>query len=161
MNEAVPVQERTLHVATVRYGKMLLTARFKTDNVDLVRKRDRCVVRTDRGREFGTVLTAPEPLPAGLPPEGFGDILRRATADDLNNDRRIEGEMRVKAMQICRDEIKKLVLAMKLVECDYLMGGERIIFYFLSEGRIVRSGDHRLATELEAEGYGATVAAAR
>jgi Fe-S cluster assembly ATP-binding protein len=33
--------------------------------------------------------------------------------------------------------------------------------HVLSEGRIVRSGDHHLATELEAEGYGATVAAAR
>ena len=34
---------------SVRYGKMRMVARFKTDREDL-HVRDRCVVRTDRGR---------------------------------------------------------------------------------------------------------------
>ena len=108
MTEGAPVQERTWYLATVRYGKMLHTAKFRTDNPELVRVRDRCVVRTDRGREFGTLLTSLEALAPGKPAEGSGEILRKATPEDLNNEKRIEQEMRVKAMQACREEIQKL-----------------------------------------------------
>ena len=39
------------YYTSVRYGKMRMVARFKTERDDL-RVRDRCVVRTDRGRSW-------------------------------------------------------------------------------------------------------------
>ena len=59
MTEALqPPPAKTWLSTTVRYGKMAYTATFKTDRADL-RKLDKAIVRTDRGREIGTVLTAP------------------------------------------------------------------------------------------------------
>jgi len=50
------------YYTSVRYGKMRMVARFKTERDDLL-VRDRCVVRTDRGKELGEVLTPLQPIP--------------------------------------------------------------------------------------------------
>ena len=36
----------------------------------------------------------------------------------------------------CQQRADAHKLTMKVIECEHLFGGERIIFYFMSEGRI-------------------------
>ncbi|HXG59872.1 MAG TPA: regulatory iron-sulfur-containing complex subunit RicT [Planctomycetota bacterium] len=120
---------------SVRYGKMRLVGRFKTDREDL-RPQDRCVVKTDRGKELGVVLTKLQPIPETLPPESLWDVVRRAGPEDLVHAERLEKESVPRAVRVCKDLIRRLNLPMKLTDVDYVFGGERIIFYFTSETRV-------------------------
>ena len=88
------------YYSTVRYGKMLSINKFKFDSPQL-KQTEKCIVKTDRGSELGTLLTVPQPLPDTLPPDSIGDVLRRATPDDLNLANKIEKEDRVKEMAFC------------------------------------------------------------
>jgi len=94
------------------------------------------IIRTDRGLEAGEVLCeASQTALAGLvdPPEG--PILRTMTAEDANELSRIhqqEGE----EYQVCLRSIASLGLEMQLVDLEHLFGGERIIVYYLADGRV-------------------------
>ncbi len=147
------------YFTSIRYGKMLLVGRFKTERQDL-HARERCVVRTDRGKELGEILTALEPVPESLPAESLWDILRRADPADVHHADRLEKESVPRARQVCKELIQKLNLPMKLVEVDYVFGGERIIFYFTSDSRVdfrelVRLLAHEFRTRIELKQVGA------
>ena len=64
-----------------------------------------------------------------------GRILREATAADLAEFAWIQSSAREKLV-FCQQVADRLGLALKVVECECLFGGERIIFYFTSEERV-------------------------
>ncbi len=147
-----------MNYTSIRYGKMRMVARFKTEREDL-RRGDRCLIRTDRGKEVGEVLTAVQPLPEAIPPESLWDVMRRASPEDLVQAERLEKESVPRARQQAREIIKKLNIQMKLTEVDYIMGGERIIFYFTSPTRVdfrelVRHLAHEFRTRIELKQVG-------
>jgi cell fate regulator YaaT (PSP1 superfamily)/nitrite reductase/ring-hydroxylating ferredoxin subunit len=147
------------YFTNVRYGKMRMVARFKTERDDL-RVRDRCVVRTDRGKELGEVLTPLQPIPEAVPPESLWDVIRRANTEDLVNVERVNKESVPRAIKTCREQIQKLNLQMKVTDVDYIYGGERVIFYFTSETRVdfrelVRLLAHEFRTRIELKQVGA------
>jgi cell fate regulator YaaT (PSP1 superfamily)/nitrite reductase/ring-hydroxylating ferredoxin subunit len=147
------------YFTNVRYGKMRHVGRFKTEREDL-RPRDKCIVRTDRGKEVGEVLSPLQPIPEALPPESLWDVIRRANPDDLVHIDRLEKESVPRALQICREIVKKLNLPMKMTDVDYVLGGERVIFYFTSEVRVdfrelVRQLAHEFRTRIELKQVGA------
>jgi len=119
----------------IRYGKMRMVARFKTDREDL-RTRDHCVIRTDRGKEVGEVLSPLQPIPETIPAESLWDVIRRAGPEDLQHASRLEQESVPRAIQTCKELIQKLNLPMRVKSVDYVWGGERIIFYFTSTTRV-------------------------
>jgi cell fate regulator YaaT (PSP1 superfamily)/nitrite reductase/ring-hydroxylating ferredoxin subunit len=144
---------------SIRYGKMRMVGRFKTDREDL-RVRDRCIVRTDRGKEVGEVLTALQPIPETVPPESLWDVVRRAESPDLQQVERLEKEAIPRATALFKENVKKLSLPMKLADIDYVWGGERVIFYFTSETRVdfrelVRHLAHEFRTRIELKQVGA------
>jgi len=147
------------YYTNVRYGKMRMVARFKTDR-DELRVRDRCVVRTDRGKELGEVLTPLQPIPEAIPPESLWDVIRRANPEDLLNVDRVNKESVPRAIKTCKELIQKLNLQMKVTDVDYVYGGERVIFYFTSETRVdfrelVRLLAHEFRTRIELKQVGA------
>jgi len=147
------------YYTNVRYGKMRMVARFKTDR-DELRVRDRCVVRTDRGKELGEVLTPLQPIPEAIPAESLWDVIRRANPEDLVNVDRVNKESVPRAIKTCKELIQKLNLQMKVTDVDYVYGGERVIFYFTSETRVdfrelVRLLAHEFRTRIELKQVGA------
>ena len=77
-----------------------------------------------------------------------GRLLREATAADLAESARIEAgsrEMRSFSQQIA----DRLGLALRIVECEYLFGGERIIFFFTAPERV----DYRALVKEAAKEY--------
>src|SRR5579859_179563 len=147
------------YYTSVRYGKMRMVARFKTDREDL-HVRDRCVVRTDRGKELGEVLTPLQPIPEAIPPESLWDVIRRANSEDLVNVERLDKENVPRAIKACKEIVQKLNLQMKVTDVDYVYGGERLIFYFTSESRVdfrelVRHLAHEFRTRIELKQVGA------
>lgn len=88
-----------------------------------------------------------------------GRILREANAQDLEEDRRLKSGVREK-LQRARELARELGLTMKFVECEHLFGGERIVFYFMSEARVdfrelVRRLAHDYHTRIEMYQVGA------
>ncbi len=101
-----------------------------------VHRSDVVVLRTERGLENGEVLCPATPQAvAAIPDPTRGEIVRVAT----NEDRARIASIAVQQKQQY-DSGTKLVadhkLAMQIVDVEYLFGGERLIFYFLSEGRV-------------------------
>ena len=94
------------------------------------------IVRTDRGLEAGEVLCeAEDKIPEGLADVQNGQILREMTADDCNELLRIH-ESRPRQLEICQKCIDKLGLEMRLIDVEHIFGGERIVVYYLADGRV-------------------------
>ncbi len=64
-----------------------------------------------------------------------GRILRSATQDDLQEDHHIRLDTKTK-LRRARELARSHNLDMKVVACEYLFGGERIIFHFMAENRV-------------------------
>jgi cell fate regulator YaaT (PSP1 superfamily) len=64
-----------------------------------------------------------------------GKFVRYATADDISEERHLRKIVR-EEMECCRRFAKEMDLPMKIVDAEHVFGGERIIFYFMSDGRV-------------------------
>jgi cell fate regulator YaaT (PSP1 superfamily) len=64
-----------------------------------------------------------------------GRILREATAEDLAEYSHIQAGCRSKRM-LCQQIAQQYKLPLKVVECEHLFGGERLLFYFMAEERV-------------------------
>ncbi len=90
-----------------------------------------------------------------------GRIHREATPDDLAEAMRLRDrtlEMKRFAQECAHRCVGRG--QMKIVECEYLLGGERAIFYFMAEGRVdfrvlVRELSHEFQTRIQMHQVGA------
>ncbi|MCI0705825.1 MAG: PSP1 domain-containing protein, partial [Planctomycetia bacterium] len=120
----------------VRHGSMRFLGEFSAPQSAEVRRGDVVILRTERGQEAGEVLCIATPQTvAAIPEPTRGEIIRVATTEDREKIARVATQQK---QQFATGE--KLVaqhhLAMQIVDVEYLLGGERLIFYFLAEGRV-------------------------
>lgn len=120
------------YMIMVRYGAMSVVGKFSSELAGL-RRGDRVVVRTDRGSEDAVVVESREALEDEKAP---GEILRLLTEQDEAALEHIRTEAVPAEMAFCRQRIAELDLPMKLVDAEHFLGGEKIIFYFLADGRV-------------------------
>lgn len=90
---------------------------------------------------------------------GAGRILREATAADLAENAHIKIANRAKR-KLCQDMAQRSGLDIKVVECESLFGGERILFFFTAADRvdfrgIVKDLAHEYRTRIEMRQIGA------
>ncbi len=121
-----------LHLVSVRFGQEASVENFVTDLADL-RDEEKCVVRTDRGLELGEVVSTPDPLPEGLSPEIFPNLVRRAAFDDLLRAEEMESR-RVAATVYARAEAERLRLQIEIREVEITWGGDRMDISFVKLG---------------------------
>lgn len=121
-------------VVYLRYGAMGYTGGFTHALPEAPRCGRACVARTDRGLEIGTVVCV-RAVPEAGGEEPVGRILRLATDEDLTENEHIIAGNAAK-FKFCGEEIKRLNLPMKLVDMEHLFGGDKIIFYFVADGRV-------------------------
>jgi len=124
-----------MYLLTVRYGVSRAVANFKYVSADL-RKGDKCVVKTDSGTEIGSVTSNPQELKPGNDAGNIGTVLRKMTPEDLKELEKINKEKIPQIMTHAKEKIEALGLDMKLSLVEYLFGGEKVIFYFISKGKI-------------------------
>jgi cell fate regulator YaaT (PSP1 superfamily) len=97
---------------------------------------EQIIARTNRGLESGEVLCeATEEAVATLVDPKQGQILRKMSGDDQRELRKMFEQER-REYEVCDREIRALHLDMKLVDVEHLYGGERVVVYYLAEGRI-------------------------
>lgn len=120
----------------VRYGSMRTLGAFDAPNELPCARGMKVIARTARGLEAGEVLcAATEENVEHLGEAGEGRILREMTPDDARDIARIH-EHQAEQYATCQGCIDKLGLAMQLVDMEHLFGGERIVVYYLAEGRV-------------------------
>jgi cell fate regulator YaaT (PSP1 superfamily) len=94
------------------------------------------IARTQRGLEAGEVLCeATEHVLASMNDPKGGQILHEQTDEDRRELHRL-AEQEAREHEICRNEVAALALDMQLVDIERLYGGERVVVYYLAEGRI-------------------------
>jgi len=133
----------------VRFGAMRFLGVFtSTREGDRYKRGDRVIVRTERGLEVGEVLMeASERVLAHLNDAPGGQILRLMTADDEREAARIRRQA-TQEIEVCERIVAELGLQMDLVDVEHIFGGERIIVYYLADGRVdFRELVKRLAAE--------------
>jgi cell fate regulator YaaT (PSP1 superfamily) len=121
----------------VRYGAMRLLGAFTFPDTMPLRHSHRVIVRTPRGQEAGTVLcdATPEALQRLKEDNVEDKIIRLMTAEDETEYRRIQTGEKGEFTR-CRNIIRNMNLPMDLVRVEHLFGGERIIVYYVAEGRV-------------------------
>lgn len=97
---------------------------------------DEVVAKTSRGTEIGTVLCEATPIAVDSMTEPTeGRIIRRVTEDDQTQRRHLE-TMKAEDLQGCQQCADALGLVMDVVDVERILGGERMVVYFLAEGRV-------------------------
>lgn len=156
-----------------RYGHMRFLGEFRHRLEKIPAPGTKVVIRTERGVELGQVLVSvadekedtqcsscsahcvsTEVLKDYVKTNGGnysirrgGKILRVATHQDLLDQRHLDASSAEEKV-FCTRLIEEMKLEMKIVFVEHLLGGERIIFYFLSEHRVdFRDLVRKLASE--------------
>lgn len=118
-----------------RYGKTLGLDECFTD-MDDVRRSDIVVIRTPEGRRTAVAMTPSEILEGKESLPEYPRILRKATLDDIERQKELQDVRETKAKDFCNEQIKELGLNMKLLDVEYLFGGEKILFFYVSPRRV-------------------------
>jgi cell fate regulator YaaT (PSP1 superfamily) len=120
----------------VRYGQMRHLGEYQSSEGRVHLRGERVVVRSDRGTEVGEVLCpATDRTASFLENPVRGQILRAATLDDLSAQTRL-AEREKEGLTACREFAGRRRLQMDLVDVEAILGGERMVFYYVSEKRV-------------------------
>lgn len=138
----------------VSYGRMNTLGWFEHHESNIPKKSSRVVVKTERGLELGHIVGQCCPYRGGqfrlspdqikkyfidseidLVVEEAGKFIRYATADDISEEKHLR-KISEEELKCCRRFVKELGLSMKIVDAEHIFGGERLIFYFMSDGRV-------------------------
>ena len=138
----------------VRYGRMGTLGLFEHHETGILKVHTRVVIKTKRGLELGHLVGRFSSYKAGqfrLNQEQLkeyfntddsdfsqgpaGKFIRYATAADISEERHLRKIAR-EEMVYCRRFVTEMDLPMKIVDAEHVFGGERIIFYFMSDGRV-------------------------
>ncbi len=149
-----PRQAKNIKYMLVRHGRMNTLGFFEHHETRIPKALTRVVVKTDKGLELGQLVGQLTAYKAGqfklnsdqikkyfddsnidLSIEKTGKFIRYATADDISEERHLQ-KLAEEEMEFCRRFIKELDLPMKIVDAEHIFGGERVIFYFMSDGRV-------------------------
>jgi len=138
----------------VRYGRMNTLGLFEHHEAGIPKVHSRVVVKTGRGLELGYLVGRFSSYKSGqfrlsqeqikeyfdnedadFSPDQIGKFIRYATAADISEERHLQ-KIAQEEMEYCRHIVKEMNLPMKIVAAEHVFGGERIIFYFMADGRV-------------------------
>ena len=138
----------------VRYGRMNTLGLFEHHESSIPKVKNRVVIKTSRGLELGHLVGGLTSYKGGqfrlsgkqmmeYFDEGdvdfshgpTGKFIRYATAADVSEERHLRKIVK-EEMECCQRLIQDMNLPMKIIDAEHVFGGERIIFYFMSDGRV-------------------------
>jgi len=167
-----PKQAKHKKFMLVRYSRMNTLGLFEHHETRIPKVDTRVVVKTDKGLELGHLVGQLSSYRAGqlkfdsdqikkyfddsdidISIDKTGKFVRYATAADISEERHLQ-KIAEEEMECCRRFIKELNLPMKIVDAEHIFGGERVIFYFMSDGRVdfrelVKKIAHEYQTRIE------------
>lgn len=96
---------------------------------------DRVIVETARGTECGEVAKGPHDVPDSSIVKPLKTVTRMADAVDVRRMQQNRADEK-RAFSVCEERIAKHKLDMKLVDVEYTLDRNKILFYFTADGRI-------------------------
>jgi cell fate regulator YaaT (PSP1 superfamily) len=149
-----PKPVRSRRVLLVRYGRMNNLGLFEHNEAQVPKTPARVVVKTDKGLELGYLVGQLSTYKEGrfklseeeinsyftdseitFPSEPVGKVVRFATPDDVSEEQHLQ-MISVEEIACCERFARDLGLRMKIIDAEHIFGGERIIFYFMADGRV-------------------------
>jgi cell fate regulator YaaT (PSP1 superfamily) len=147
-----PESERTQWTVGVRYGAMNWVGEFRLPPQTILAPRAKVVIQSDRGIEIGEQVPFTchgsdksasrdriKEYIENSGPEFYrlkaGKVLREASPQDIDEHERLNSHIR-DDIERCAQLAAQFDLDMKVITAEHLLGGERIVFYFRSDGRI-------------------------
>jgi cell fate regulator YaaT (PSP1 superfamily) len=100
-----------------------------------LKERDIVMVETERGAELGFVARTPLERDSKHYTKPLGKVLRLADQQDMEQGQRNLIRER-EARKVCLAKIQEHKLPMKLIGVEAFLDGSKILFYFVSEGRV-------------------------
>ncbi len=167
-----PKQAKYKKFMLVRYSRMNTLGLFEHHETRIPKVNTRVVIKTDKGLELGYLVGQLSSYRAGhlrfdsdqikkyfedsnidIAIDQAGKFVRYATAADISEERHLK-KIAEEEMECCKRFVKELDLPMKIVEAEHIFGGERVIFYFMSDGRVdfrelVKKIAHEYQTRIE------------
>lgn len=147
-------QAKSKKYMLVSYGRMNTLGWFEHHENNVPKLPSRVVVKTERGLELGRIVGQSCPYRGGqfkfspdqikkyftdsevdIVVEEAGKFIRYATPDDISEEKHLR-KISEEELKCCRRFVKELHLPMKIVDAEHIFGGERLIFYFMSDGRV-------------------------
>lgn len=96
---------------------------------------DYVIVETARGIEFGKVYLGMTDMKNEDISKPLKPVIRIANEED-HKQHMENGSRRDETMAICQELIQKRELDMKLVDVEFTISGNKVIFYFTADGRV-------------------------
>ena len=96
---------------------------------------DHVIVETARGTECGEVAKGPHDVPDSSIVKPLKTVTRMADAVDVRRMQQNRADEK-RAFSVCEERIVKHKLDMKLVDVEYTLDRNKILFYFTADGRI-------------------------
>lgn len=153
-SENKPKQAKNKKYMMVRYGRMNALGFFEHNEIEIPKVHTQVVIKTDRGLELGKIVGQLNSYKGGqfklredqvreyfdnseidLCPSHVGKFIRFATSADISEERHLQ-KIAEEEVEFCRKIVKEMDLPMKVVDAEHVFGGERIVFYFMAEGRV-------------------------
>lgn len=100
-----------------------------------VRPGDQVIIETAKGPEFGLCCRGNTMVEDDQVVQPLRPLLRLATEKDLANLER-NRQREKEAMAVCQEKIQEHKLDMGLVRCECSFDGNKLLFFFTSEGRV-------------------------
>ncbi len=168
VTETKPKWAKNKKYMLVRYSRINTLGLFEHNETQIPKVNVRVVVETEKGLELGYLVGQISSYRAGrfrlsddqikkyfndsgieLSCEQAGKFVRYATSADINEEQHLQKIAKEK-IECCRRFAKEMNLPMKIVDAEHIFGGERIIFYFMADGRVdFRELVKRLAQEYQ------------
>lgn len=104
---------------------------LELEALDDIQVGDFIVTELEKGICLGAVLTEPTECIK----EGLKKIMRKATENEIEEYEELK-KKEAFAFDFCKQKILDMNLPMKLLSTEYLLGGTKLLFYFISENRV-------------------------
>ncbi|MFC1738321.1 stage 0 sporulation family protein [Planctomycetota bacterium] len=147
-------QNKNKKYMLVRFGRMNELGWFEHNESHISKMPRRVVVKTEKGLELGQLVGQFTGYKKGqfkldseqldeyfkkseidFSCETVGKFVRYASDTDISEESHLRKIAR-EEIECCRRFVKELELPMKIIDVEHIFGGERIIFYFMADGRI-------------------------
>lgn len=141
-----------LQLVKIRLRKSTRVVPFLARDLAIERG-DACIVRTERGLEYGICVAAPAECAEDTSQKPDQTVVRKANYNDENTYQQLFLEEE-KAKTLCLGEIERHNLPMRLVDVEYTFDKRKVVFYFTAEERVdfrdlVRDLAHDLKMRIE------------
>lgn len=121
------------YIVPVQHGMMMESEKFLSEDGDYS-VGDVLIIRGERGVDYGTVDGPVQEVDRDI--KGLGEVMRRASSDDMRIIQHIREVREPEELAYCKECIQERKLPMKLAGLEHLFGGDKVIFYFLADGRV-------------------------